>query len=338
MHFHSRRRLFALIWAVLFSFLLSACVTINENGGSAPSDRPSASEGAAADGTGGNADDGSGPVQRPPEEQPRRQAPNQPPGPPGPIQPPPQEAVVLEWLPIGPVGRADPAWFVALKDQKCGSLEGSGEPFVEETAMRLCQGLDGKNQAAWEIGASKLIAMEPPPSEDCYSSSAYRVLRQLVDFRAKNPNVPFKLAPGRGTACEPTLESLKTFDKDADVPVVSVCAGDAIVLVGALGGLPAGSIRTVNVGATTATVQYRGDSGDRTYPFGEFYFPAPPQSEAGSATPNVTIALANWNVTGSASFEYAVDQSACPGFVPPEGPAQEEGAPPEGPAQPGTIP
>jgi hypothetical protein len=222
----------------------------------------------------------------------------------------------LAWLPIGPVGRGDPDWYVALTDRKCDKLDGFDEPLdtMQKVAKKLCQGLDG-DQAAWEDGASGLAAMPAPPPDDCWSVKAYKVLRDVAAFRRQKPEVPFQLAGGSGTACEPTLETLE--DDAGSNPPIFVCAGDAIVLVGRLGGLPAGTIRSVNVGTTTAVVRHRDSSADNSRPFGDFYFLAPPLVTGASTRVDVTVADDDWKVTGSASFDYEADPRKCPGFVPP---------------------
>lgn len=171
------------------------------------------------------------------------QPPAQPPDPAAPGRPPPApEAAVLDWLPIGPVGRGDPIWYLRLKDRDCDKLE--------------------------DVSG----AME--------------------------------------TACKPNLAALQ--DDAGDSPPISVCAGAAIVLVGTLGGLPVGSLRTVNVGTTTAQVRHRKSLEDNNYPFGEFFFLAPTPVPGEPTTVNVAFADADWSVEGSASFEYAADQSTCP--------------------------
>lgn len=124
------------------------------------------------------------------------------------------------------------------------------------------------------------------------------------------PDAPFKLVAVSGTACQPDLQFLE--DDAGDSPPISVCAGDAIVLVGTLGGLPVGTLRTVNVGTTTAQVRHCRSPQDNNYPFDEFYFQAPAPVPGAPTTVDVTIADADWSVKGSASFEYAADQSTCP--------------------------
>lgn len=253
---------------------------------------------------------GQPPAQRPgPPAQ--GQPPAQPPGPPAQGRPPVREAAVLGWLPIGPVGRDDPVWYVWLRDRDCGKLPGFDEPLdtVEKAAKMLCLGLAG-DQTAWDQGALALETMPEPTlgSSDCWSVVAYKLLRDVSAFRKQKPDVPFKLAAVSGTACQPDLEALK--DDAGDSPI-SVCAGDAIVLVGTLGGLPADAIRMVKVGTTTAEVGQRRSFEDSNFPF-EFYFNAPTPVPGEPTTVNVTVADAGWSVEGSASFEYAADQSTCP--------------------------
>ena len=222
-----------------------------------------------------------------------------------------REAAVLEWLPIGPVGRDDPIWYVWLRNRNCDKLPGFNEPLdtMEKAAKTLCLGLAG-DQAAWDAGASALKTMPVPTlgNSDCWSVVAYKLLRDVASFRSQKPDVPFKLAAGSGTACQPDLEALK--DDAGDSPI-SVCAGDALALVGTLGGLPAGAIRTVKVGTTTAEVRQRRSFEDKNFPF-EFYFEAPAPVPGEPTTVNVTVADADWSVEGSASFDYAADPSTCP--------------------------
>jgi hypothetical protein len=182
---------------------------------------------------------------------------------------------------------------------------------MDRAAKKLCLGLKG-DQAAWDQGASALETMAEPNlgNSDCWSVVAYKLLREIAVFRRQKPDVPFKLVAVSGTACQPDLEALQ--DDVGDSPPISVCAGDAIVLVGTLGGLPVGTLRTVNVGTTTAQVRHRKSLEDNNYPFDDFYFQAPTPVPGEPTTVNVTIADADWSVEGSASFEYAADQSTCP--------------------------
>ena len=243
--------------------------------------------------------------------QPPPQPPAQPPGPPAPGRPPAPEAAVLDWLPIGPVGRGDPIWYVRLKDRDCDKLEdvsGAMET-MDQAAKKLCLGLNG-DQAAWAEGAAALETMAEPDPGDCWSAVAYKKLRDVAAFRRQKPDVPIKLAAVSGTACKPNLAALQ--DDAGDSPPISVCAGAAIVLVGTLGGLPVGSLRTVNVGTTTVQVRHRKSLEDNNYPFGEFFFLAPTPVPGEPTTVNVAFADADWSVEGSASFEYAADQSTCP--------------------------
>lgn len=241
------------------------------------------------------------------------QPPAQPPGPPAPGQPPAPEVAVLDWLPIGPVARGDPVWYVQLKDRDCDNLQGFNEPLdtMEKAAKTLCLGLGG-DQDAWAKGASALEAMaEPNIGKDdyCWSIAAYKLLRNVAAFRRQKPDVPFRLAAVSGTACPPALETLQ--GEAQDQPPTSVCSGDDIILIGTLGGLPADAIRTVNVGTTTAQVRQRRSFEDNNHPF-EFYFQAPTYVLGEPTTVDVTIADANFPVKGSASLEYAADQSTCP--------------------------
>jgi hypothetical protein len=165
---------------------------------------------------------------------------------------------------------------------------------MQKAAKKLCQGIDG-DQAAWDKGAAALDAMAAPQPDnaDCWSSKAYDVLRDVAAFRRQNPDVKIKRAAGSRPACEPTLESLQ--DDPGNQPSDLACAGDA---VGRLGGLPAGSIRMVNVAKTTAVVQYRkGADENAPFPIGDFYFKAPSLVPGGPNSVDVTIA--DWTVTGS---------------------------------------
>jgi hypothetical protein len=209
--------------------------------------------------------------------------------------------------------------------------EDFGEPLdtVDKVGNKLCHGLKG-NQAAWDVGTTALDALEPPNPQDCHSVAAYGVLQKVAKIRRESPDAPFRIAAGSGTACPPTLDGLQ--------PPDSVCAGDPIVLDGRLGGLPAGAIRTVNVGVgtTTAVVQYRVSSGNNGpfpfgdfLPFGDFYFEAPTLAAGGATRVDVTIAANAWSVKGTASLEYKLDQSTCPPRDPAKDPAKDPAPPAE---------
>lgn len=311
----------------------------NPTSGGARSQSPSPEQGQERPVPGGQQrpDPGPPPAQ-PPAQPPGPPAPNQPPGPPAPAQPPaapaasappaanqppapppgppaPQlppvpETVVLDWLPIGPVGRGDPIWYRNLRGMDCGSLPEYAGPFntVEEASKTLCLGLTG-DQAAWEAGASALDTMPPPFEGDCWSATALEILRTIAVVRQQNPGVSVELAPRRGTACPPELSGLE--DSEGNSPPFLVCPGQAIVLSGNITGLPTGTVRSVYVGTRTATVLQRQSFIDTNHPL-EFYFLAPPLDPGQPTTAEVSIADADWPVSGSASFEYATDQGTCP--------------------------
>ena len=213
---------------------------------------------------------------------------------------------MLDWLPIGPVGRGDPIWYVRLKDLNCESVPGFSEPFntVEEAARTLCFGLKG-DQAAWEAGVPALSTSPP----DCWSEAAQQILSNIAAVRIQKPDAIIELAPRPGTACVPKLKAVQ--DDAGDSQPFQVCAGDVLILDGSVTGLPAGTVRSVNVGSATALVSQRQSFTDTNFPF-EFYFLAPPLAEGQPTTAEVSIADADWQVQGSASFEYAADQSTCP--------------------------
>jgi hypothetical protein len=214
--------------------------------------------------------------------------------------------VVLDWLPIGPVGRNDPIWYVRLKDLNCESIPGFSEPFntVEEAARTLCLGLKG-DRAAWDAGVS---ALSTSPT-DCWSEAAHEILNNIAAVLDQKPNAIVELAPRPGTACVPELTGVQ--DDEGDSQPFLVCAGDVLILDGNITGLPAGTVRSVNVGSTTAPVSQRQSFTDTNFPL-EFYFLAPPLAEGLSTTAEVSIVDADWLVQGTASFEYAADQSTCP--------------------------
>lgn len=243
--------------------------------------------------------------------------PPQPPGPPAPNQPPAPEAVVLDWLPIGPVGRGDPVWYVDLKGLNCTTQGDAGTATTMlELAPTLCLGLNG-DQAAWESGAAALATIPAPTlaTSDCWSVAAYDVLQDIAGFRRQNPAVPFTLAPRPGTACPPDLKFLE--DDARNSPPAPVCAGAPVVLVGTLEGLPAGSVRSVSVGTAIAAVGFRNSPDDFNYPPGDLYFLAPPIEEAGPVTVSVAVAVADYPVQGTVTLDYA-DPQAC---LPPSGTA-----------------
>ncbi|RDV11272.1 hypothetical protein DXK94_06305 [Arthrobacter sp. RT-1] len=218
---------------------------------------------------------------------------------------------MLEWLPIGPVGRGDPIWYVNLKNRNCGAVPGFSAPLntVEEAAQALCSGLAG-DDAAWQQGTSALDTMERPVEgvSDCYTVVAYDVLQDIAAVRQQRPDARLQLAARNGTACQPQLSGLE--DEDGSSPV-GVCPGSAIVLSGNVTGLPTGSVREVSVGTATAKVWQRQSFVDNNHPL-EFYFLAPALAQGAPATVSVTVTDADYPVGGTVTFDYAADQTACP--------------------------
>lgn len=239
---------------------------------------------------------------QPPAPPPAPPAPGQPPalppGPPAPAQPPAPETVVLDWLPIGPVGRNDPIWYLRLRDLHCESLPGFPEPFntVEEAARTLCLGLKG-DEAAWDAGVS---ALSTSPT-DCWSVAAHEILSNIAAVRTQKPDAIVELAPRPGTACVPELTGL--LDDEGNNEPLLVCAGAVIILDGSVIGLPSGTVRSVSVGTTTAPVSQRQSFTNNNFPL-EFYFLAPPLTQGQSTTADVSIADSDWLVQGTVSLEY----------------------------------
>lgn len=212
---------------------------------------------------------------------------------------------MLGWLPIGPVGRGDPTWYVALKDRNCGGdgVDPGSAASMQDLAPVLCRGLNG-DEAAWESGISALDTITPPTADQCWDKAAYDVLRNIAAFREQNPETPFKLAALPGTACPPDLKFVE--DTDRNSPPAGVCEGDVIIMAGTLEGLPAGTVRSVRVGATTAPVLFRTSQPDDDYPPGDLYFLAPSPVAAGETSAvSVSISLADYPVSGTATFDYA---------------------------------
>ena len=255
-----------------------------------------------------------------------------PPGPAAPGGPPAGAgAPVISWLPIGPVGRGDPTWYLYLKSGNCDQLaEPAEQPeSVQDVAKVFCLAVAG-DEAAWTRG-SELLAGLPVPDSDCWSSTANSVLRSVVDFRQRNPGVAYELVEGSGLACEPTFYDLDDdgSDNNGRNAAASVCGGTQMHMIGTLGGLPAGSIRSVVVGTqpepTTVPVEPLGP---------DFVFRAPPSAQEGSTT--VSVADGDVLVTESVDMEYVGDPSTCPGFEPPPdpGPSVDPGEPGPGPVDP----
>jgi hypothetical protein len=258
-----------------------------------------------------------------------------PPGPAAPGGPPAGAgAPVISWLPIGPVGRGDPTWYLYLKSGNCDQLAEPGEQpeSVQDVAKLFCLAVAG-DEAAWTRGG-ELLAGLPVPDSDCWSSAANSVLRSVVDFRQRNPGVAYELVEGSGLACEPTFYDLDDdgSDNNGRNAAASVCGGTQMHMIGTLGGLPAGSIRSVVVGTqpepTTVPVEPLGP---------DFVFRAPPSAREGSTT--VSVADGDFLVTESVDMEYVGDPSACPGFEPPpeNGPSVNPGEPGPAPGEPGPV-
>lgn len=258
-----------------------------------------------------------------------------PPGPAAPGGPPAGTgAPVISWLPVGPVGRGDPTWYLYLKSGNCDQLAEPGEQpqTVQDVAKVFCLAVAG-DEAAWTQGA-ELLAGLPVTDSDCWSSTANSVLRSVVDFRQRNPGVAYELVEGSGLACDPTFYELDDdgSDNNGRNPAASVCGGTQMHMIGTLGGLPAGSIRSVVVGTQPEPVTVPVE------PLGpDFVFVAPPSAQAGSTT--VSVADGDFLVTESVDMEYVGDPSACPGVEPPpdNGPSVNPGEPAPAPGEPGPV-
>ncbi|NKX54470.1 hypothetical protein [Arthrobacter mobilis] len=256
-----------------------------------------------------------------------------PPGPPAPAGPPaPEGAPVLGWLPVGPVGRDDPTWYLYLKSGNCEQVPEPNEPpdTVEDVAKLFCAAVTG-DESAWAPAAEQLAGLSVTEDSDCWSRAAYPVLQSVVDFHQQNPGTPFQLAEGSGLACEPTFYDLDDdgSDNNGRNAAASVCGGTTMHMVGTLGGLPAGSIRSVTVDTkpepATVPVEQVGP---------DFVFLAPPTAEEGVVS--VSVADGDWLVTESVDLQYLGDPSTCPGFESPDpSPSVDPGEPDPGEPDPG---
>jgi hypothetical protein len=104
-------------------------------------------------------------------------------------------------------------------------------------------------------------------------------------------------------------------------------------MIGTLGGLPSGSIRSVVVGTQPEP------SIVPVEPLGpDFVFLAPPSAQEGPTT--VSVADGDYLVTESVDMEYVGDPGSCPGGEPPPepGPSVNPGEPGPGPVEPGPNP
>lgn len=345
MHPHGHHPLAAVVAAASLSLIAGCGIGAREGApdstdaqGPGSSENPTATSGTAGagNGTGSGNNPGSGgqspagPTQGGPDD-----GQFVPPGPAAPGGPPAGAgAPVISWLPVGPVGRGDPTWYLYLKSGNCDQLAEPGEQpqTVQDVAKVFCLAVAG-DEAAWAQGA-ELLAGFPVPDSDCWSSTANSVLRSVVDFRQRNPGVAYELVEGSGLACDPTFYELDDdgSDNNGRNPAASVCGGTQMHMIGTLGGLPAGSIRSVVVGTQPEPVAVPVE------PLGpDFVFVAPPSAQAGSTT--VSVADGDFLVTESVDMEYVGDPSTCPGVEPPpdNGPSVNPGEPGPAPGEPGPV-
>jgi|GEM_PF-2594404 len=226
------------------------------------------------------------------------------PGPPAPDVPPPVEAPVVRWIPIGPVGPNDPQegrMYLFAQGRDCDQLrdgvDGTTFKDVWRAAGAVCYALRDGTAAQWQQAATALAAVQAPPGGRCLELAVLAVARSAVEYHNANPSTPVPVEPGSGEACPRKLTGLTVVDENF-VPVPGLNRPSGPRAGGSWVRLDGYYVRVseVKIDGEPSGVETRSD-GD----YSPVYFRTPPAGDKASITVSITDTL---DAPGEVQFFY----------------------------------
>ncbi len=229
---------------------------------------------------------------------------------------PPQDPIVVSWVPEGPIASDDPASgqrYLMLQHFQCEALaqsvEGAADAAVWQAGAAVCQALQTGEHDDWQE-ASVAVARTPRiPQKQCLEYRVAATSAFLVAQYRSNPGSTFTAEPGPGEACPRQLVGLTVVDEDLR-PAVGMPRASGPTSGGTIVRLDGYYVRVGGIlidGVPTAPDIVAGGGDYQT-----LYLRMPPAD--GRKT--IRIAITDTvEVAGTVTFFY--DDSAVPGSTPP---------------------
>ncbi|MFJ6534941.1 hypothetical protein ACIQH5_01830 [Paenarthrobacter sp. NPDC091711] len=134
---------------------------------------------------------------------------------------PPQDPIVVSWVPEGPIAADDPVSgqrYLMLQHFQCDALaqsvEGAADAAVWQAGAAVCQALQTGDHDDWQE-ASVAVARTPRISQkQCLEFRVAATSALLVSQYRSNPGSIFTAEPGPGEACPRQLLGLTVVDED----------------------------------------------------------------------------------------------------------------------------
>lgn len=228
----------------------------------------------------------------------------QPAGPAGPAAPQ-ENAPVVRWIPVGPVGPNDPTSgqrYLLLQQFQCDALarsvEDAQDAAVWVAGAAVCRAVQSGSREDWERASNAVSATPRIPQTQCLEFRVAAMSASLVAQHRSNPDAAFKVEPGLGEACPRQLLGLTVVDEQLrPVPGTPRAAGPSSG--GTIVRLDGYYVRVGEVlfDDVPADVEFVGDRED----YGTLYLRMPPAQGRKSIRISVTDTV---DIAGSATFFY----------------------------------
>lgn len=234
----------------------------------------------------------------------------QPAGPAGPGAPQ-ENAPVVRWIPVGPIGPNDPTSgqrYLLLQQFQCDALtrsvEGAGDDAVWLAGAAVCRAVLSGKAEDWERASNAVSATPRIPENQCLEFRVAAMSAMMVAQHRSSANGVLTVEPGVGEACPRQLRGLTVVDEQLrPVPGTPRASGPATG--GTIVRLDGYYVRIGEVlfDGVPADAEFVGDRED----YGTVYLRMPPANGRASIRISVTDTV---DIAGAATFFY--DNTASP--------------------------
>lgn len=228
---------------------------------------------------------------------------------------PPQDPIVVNWVPEGPIAADDPASgqrYLMLQHFQCDALAqsvaGAADAAVWQAGAAVCQALQTGDRYDWQEAAVAVARTPRIPQKQCLEFRVAATSAYLVAQYRSNPGSIFTAEPGTGEACPRQLVGLTVVDQDLR-PAVGMPRASGPTSGGTIVRLDGYYVRVRDVlidGVPTAPDIVAGGGNYQT-----LYLRMPPADGRKSIRISITDTV---EVAGTVTFFY--DDSAVPGSTP----------------------
>ncbi|MFF2840903.1 hypothetical protein [Paenarthrobacter sp. NPDC057981] len=227
----------------------------------------------------------------------------QPAGPAGPGVPQ-ENAPVVRWIPVGPVGPNDPTSgqrYLLLQQFQCDALarsvEGAGDDAVWLAGAAVCRAVQSGKAEDWERASNAVSATPRIPENQCLEFRVAAMSAMMVAQHRSSPTA-LKVEPGVGEACPRQLRGLTVVDEQfRPVPGTPRASGPSTG--GTIVRLDGYYVRIGEVlfDGVPADAEFVGDRED----YGTVYLRMPPANGRSSIRISVTDTV---DIAGAVTFFY----------------------------------